>query len=293
MVGNEPADGGYERAQAYYRAGNFARCRAIIDQHLADHPQDSACLTLKGIVLLELDEPQDAIEALRAATTIAPNDPEAWLQTGIALMTDGRLEEASEAFKAAVRLRPDNARALVDLGNVLFMLGRSDEALESLEEASRLRPGDLGILWNLAGMYASAERLDSALAQIQKILEFNPADVAARCDAAWLLFELGRLNEAAQMYGAIRRAQPERDHELYALHGLVMIEIRRQNWRRALMFAIEATKLDRYDFTTALLSYISGKVFDQASDASEDELLARFRDEYREIRGLHVGQSIA
>jgi hypothetical protein len=132
-----------------------------------------------------------------------------------------------------------------------------------------------------------------ALDKLHEILEFNPEDVAAQCDAAWLQFELRRLNEAEELFKAIRDGQPERDHELYALHGLVMIEVLRQDWRRALMHAIEATKLDRYDFTTALLSYISGRLFDQASDVSEDELFQRFEDEYREIRTLHLGQSVA
>ena len=64
MSGIEPADGRYQRTEAYYRAGNFTRCRDMVDQLLADHPQDSACLTLKGIVLLELDEAKEAIDAL-------------------------------------------------------------------------------------------------------------------------------------------------------------------------------------------------------------------------------------
>jgi Flp pilus assembly protein TadD len=293
VAGIEPADAGFERAEAYYRAGNFTMCRDLIEQHLAEHPGDAACLMLNGNVLLELDESKSAIEAFRAATQIAPDEHEAWSQMGIALMTEGRLEDAAEAFRTAVRLNPDNFRARVDLGNVLYMLGRSDKALESLEEASRLRPGDLGILRNLAGMYVSAKRNDSALIKVQEILKFNPSDLAARCDAAWLLFEMRRLNEAAEMFGAIRRDDFERDHELYAIHGLVMIEVRRKNWRQALMLAIEATKLDRYDFTTALLSYISSKLFDQASDVSEDELFQRFEDEYREVRTLHLGQSVA
>ena len=60
-----------------------------------------------------------------------------------------------------------------------------------------------------------------------------------------------------------------------------------------LLPAIEATKLDRYDFTTSLLSYISSKLFDQSTDVTEEELYERFEDEYIEIRSLHGGQSAA
>jgi Flp pilus assembly protein TadD len=293
VAGIEPADDRLQRAEAYYRAGNYAQCRELIEQHLTDHSHDVAPLLLKGTVLLELDEPKAAVDALRVATQFAPDDHDAWSQLGIALMTDGQLASAAEAFRTAVRLNPKNVGAMIDLGNVLYMAGHCAEALESLEQASRLRPGDLGILRNLAGMYVSAGRTSFALAKLHEILEFNPNDVAAQCDAAWLLFESRRLNEAEEIFRAIRDGETERDHELFGLHGLVMIEVQRQDWRRALMHAIEATKLDRFDFTTALLSYISGRLFDQVNDVNEDELFQRFEDEYREIRTLHLGQSVA
>src|SRR5262245_51285050 len=89
VAGTGPANAGLERAEAYFRAGNFPLCLDIVEQQLAAHPSDIAGLLLKGNALLELDEPKSAIESLRAATKIAPDDHEAWSQLAIALMTGG------------------------------------------------------------------------------------------------------------------------------------------------------------------------------------------------------------
>ena len=108
-------------------------------------------------------------------------------------------------------------------------------------------------------------------------------------DAAWLDLQLGRLDEAARSFQTLRRLDPEQEHELYALHGLVMTEIRRQNWREALNLAIEATWLDRYDLTTYLLAFIGGKLFGKIrGEVTEQELNDRFEAEHREHRRLHA-----
>jgi len=172
---SEPAEESYERAWAYYRAGNYARCRELADRLLADHGADDAGLTLKGMALAELDQPEEAIEAFRLAVQIRPDNEEAWAQLGTALVTEGHLAEAAESFRAALRIRRDNHRAMVDLSNVLFILGQVDEAIATLEEARRTRRGDLGILRNLAEMCAS-----DGQSEIRRQQRFQPAGRCAR-----------------------------------------------------------------------------------------------------------------
>jgi hypothetical protein len=137
-------------------------------------------------------------------------------------------------------------------------------------------------------MYLSADQPEAALQATLRLLELEPEDVVAGSDAAWLLLQLNREDEAARVLGKLRQMDRDQDHELYALHGLVMTEIKRRNWRRALEFAIEATRLDRYDFTTLLLKFISSKLFDQECEVQEKELEERFEMEHREYRRLCI-----
>ena len=189
-----------------------------------------------------------------------------------------------------MRLQPGEVSLLIDMGNLLFGLERPEEALETLEHARRLAPGALPILRNLAEMYASLNRQEEALRTTREILELRPDDVLACCDAAGLCLHLEKFDEAAEFFRRLRRIDPAQEHEVYVIHGLVMTEIRRGDWRRAMEFAIEATRLDRCDLTTGFLACISGEVFGASTVArvSLAELATRFEAGQHEHRRLHA-----
>jgi tetratricopeptide (TPR) repeat protein len=285
----KPSDDLYQRGLAFFRAGNFPRARENAQQVLAAEPKDVRALVLLGQTLVEMDEADDALEHLERATQLAPDNVEAWGTLAVALMTAGELNGAVEAFRSLRRLQPGNVAVLVDLANVLFLLGRAPEAIDTLEEAHRHQPGDLAILRNLADMYTSAGRTEKALATTQEILELMPDDILANLDASWLFTQLDQLDQAASVYQRLRHLGMDDEHELYALHGLIMIEVKRRSWRRALDLAIQATRLDRYEFTTTLLAFISGRLFGKTGgEVTEKELTARFEEEHREHRRLYA-----
>jgi tetratricopeptide (TPR) repeat protein len=285
-----PSGEWYERALAYYRAGNFARSRDCAEEALASDSRNVPSLILKGMALIELDRPEDAVGPLNEATTAAPDNPDAWRHFGIALLSAGDRAAALSALQRALRLQPENVPVLIDVGNLLFGLDRSEEALKTLEHARRLAVGDLPILRNLADMYASMSRHDEALRTTREILDLRPDDVVACCDAAALCLQLERFDEAAELFRILRRVDPSQEHEVNAVHGLVMTEIRRGDWRRAMDFVIEATRLDRCDLTTNFLAYISGRLFGTSTLAQVPlaDLVTRFETGQREHRRLHA-----
>ena len=277
----------YQRGLAFFRAGNYQRCLDTADQALAIDPDDGPWLLLKGTALVELGQSDEAIAVLRQATQAAPENPEAWRQLGLALLAGQEYRATIDAFRVALRLQPEDVSLLIDLGNVLFTLGHVEEAIQSLEKARSCRQGDLVILRNLEDIYTAASRHEQALQTTHDILELRPDDVLAHCDAAWLNLRLQRLDESANHFQALRHIDSE--HELYAVHGLVMTEIHRRNWRRALDLAIAATRLDRYEFTTKLLAFISGRLFGKTGgEITLGELDARFEAEHAEHRRLHA-----
>jgi tetratricopeptide (TPR) repeat protein len=285
-----PSGEWYERALAYYRAGNFARSRDCIEEALANDSRNVPSLILKGMALIELDRPDEAVGPLKQATGAAPDNPDAWRHFGVALLSAGERAAALSALQHALRLQPENVPVLTDVANLLFGLDRRGEALDTLERARRLAPGDLPVLRNLADMCASMNRRDEALRTLQEILDLRPDDVVACCDAAALCLQLERFDRAAELFRALRRIDPSPEHEVYAVHGLVMSEIRRADWRRAMDYVIEATRLDRCDLTTNFLAYISGQLFGASTgpQVALAELVTSFESGQREHRRLHA-----
>jgi len=78
-------------------------------------------------------------------TEAVPGCAEAWWGMGLTIMNMGEFDEAIECLKKAVELEPDNQRYVLDLGKHFAMLGMDDEAAQEeekiagIQEAARAR----------------------------------------------------------------------------------------------------------------------------------------------------------
>ena len=70
------AEGWNARATAFFAAGDLGRSAADIARVLALNPDHFGALAGLGMIWTELDEPERALEAYRAALAIHPNKPE-------------------------------------------------------------------------------------------------------------------------------------------------------------------------------------------------------------------------
>lgn len=279
----------FHEAQAYYNAGNFRRCRELVLQSLAQHPDDASLLRLAGKCSLALNL-DDASTFIQRLVNMRPDDLEAWRDLGDALVDEGKLPEAAAALREAHRLRPSDANILVNLGHIEYVLGETDAAIEHLSQAAQREPGNLATLRSLVDMYRRTGRLQEALDTALQITNLQPEDVLATMDVADLNLELGNLDEAVMAYGRLRRIDPEEEHEVYAYHGMIQAEMQRERWRRALDLAVDATRIDRYGLTTDLLAFAVAQVFG-ASDRpapTRAEIDAALAAEQAEHRRLHI-----
>jgi tetratricopeptide (TPR) repeat protein len=280
-------------ARASFDAGDFAGARDKAVAGLADRPDDSELLRLAGLSGLELDDPE-AIDYLERAAAAAPDDPDAWRELGGALTLAGRLQEAGAAFRRAANLRPADTRVLVDLGHVVLGAGQADEALSYFEQARAHEPGNTEALPGLVEVYRRAGRLEDGLRVASELSDARPDDVVAALDVVDLALDLERLDEAEAAVARARSADDDPEHEVYLLHALIEIELRRERWRRALDLAVEATRMDRLGRTTDVLAYVVTQVFGEADRPAPpreevERSLAASRDEHRRLHLEAVG----
>jgi tetratricopeptide (TPR) repeat protein len=239
------------RARAFFEAGDFDRSAALAVEGLAGDPDDPDLLRLAGASALALDE-DNAAAYFAKLVAVAPDEVGAWRDLGMALLAEGRSEEAVAAFRAALELAPDDVDVL-----------RSKLDVEQ-------RSGDL----------------EAALATARAVVEQRPDDVAAALDVAELSLACGHLEDAAAAYRRLRRLDSEPGHPVYVLHGLVAVEIRRGEWRRALEVAIEAAQVDRHRRTTDLIAFIAARLFGPGqtpppSAAEVDRIISQASAEHR------------
>jgi predicted Zn-dependent protease len=140
--------GHYARAYAYHRSGHPDQAMSEVDALLASRPHDPYFLELKGQILLESGRPRDALEALREAAALVPDQPLIGALLGHALISTEDLanfEEAKRVLRAAVARDNDNPFAWYQLGIVYDREG--DQARAALATAER---------YNLVGQPALA-----------------------------------------------------------------------------------------------------------------------------------------
>ena len=161
------------------------------------------------------------------------------------------------------------------------------EAGDSLERAVALRPDDKATIRSLVGIYRGAGRMEDALGAAQRLADADPDDVLSLIEVADLSVALDRLDGAASAYERIRDADDEPEHEVYAPHGLLQVELRREDWTRAHELAEEALRLDNSGRTESVLGFFAAQAAaprpDHPGRVEIDQALAASAAEHRRL----------
>ena len=138
------------------------RWRAMT-QGLRIAPDDAELLNRRGVALLELGRPGDALESFERVLAADPDHLDALGNYGNALLKLNRPAEALAAYERALTTTPENAQLLTNRAVALRRLDRPHEALMSasralvsrpdfaqarfVESVARLTLGDFGAGW--------------------------------------------------------------------------------------------------------------------------------------------------
>ena len=101
----------------------------------AENARKSDTRTDLGTAYLKEGNAPGAVEALRKATQLNPQNATAWERLALAYMASNAHELSEEAFKRSIRLgtSEEPARVVYNYGLLLVKLGRNDEALAQFD----------------------------------------------------------------------------------------------------------------------------------------------------------------
>ncbi len=145
-------------------------------------------------------------EALRAARQLAglqPSNPLAWYWQGQVREHAGELLSALEDLRRAIDLDPNQADARRLLGFVLLSLNRFADAAAHFERLLEEHPDDPRVLGGLACCWRSLGRLREASGVLERLLGRAPDLAPALAERGRLALDQGRSAEAE---GWLRRA---------------------------------------------------------------------------------------
>lgn len=126
-------------------------------------------------------------------------------------------EAARQHLSRAAMLSPRDWKILTALAATYLKLGASEMAMRTLEQAQRLKPGDANIVATLAEIYREEREYELACSAYEQAYDLDPTLKSMRTGLGWSFTQLGRIEEAAQIFVALTRKDPQDSVALLAL----------------------------------------------------------------------------
>lgn len=167
---------------------------------------DPRVFNVKGVLLYQLGDYQEARNALEQAVSLAPaaalpdsDTSRIQANLGRAYRELGEASLALTSFRRAVSLDPTNYEARNYLGETHFRAGNCEDAIFELTQAANLAPDSLSSVSNLAIVLFECDQTEAAVPRIRQALELDSVSIPALYTyLARVYISQGRFNEAVQ-----------------------------------------------------------------------------------------------
>jgi tetratricopeptide (TPR) repeat protein len=143
-------DDRYLVATVMLQQKQFTPASHILEDYVAQRPQDAKAFLGLGMAYLGLLRYSDARNALERLLQLDPNLAEAEYQLGLLEGRQGNRQAAQEHWERAVALKPDHAPALFSLGTVYVEAGDLPRAQSAFERSLAADPNNMKAEYNLA-----------------------------------------------------------------------------------------------------------------------------------------------
>ncbi|WP_167829025.1 tetratricopeptide repeat protein [Streptomyces sp. MZ04] len=241
-----------DQAGTLLAVGRYDDAKALLAQHLADHPDDLDAWDILACSHANLKEFPEAERAFNEVLRLDPEHCGAYTQLSKVLWPQDRLPEATAAAREAVRLQPGRWWTHSALSLVLSVHPPHPpapyyEAFEAAQEAVRLgpdQPGAYKVLCLAAHRIGRHDVVEQALPQW---LRLDPQDDMA---LAWASHSQGsapgvKPAKAADIYAAALAATPNSEQDLRLwLDRAVYHMLRGTRWLALICLAIAGLTVD-------------------------------------------------
>ena len=185
----------YEAGLRHLREGRFGDAQSCCEQVLSQDPGHAAALHLMGLLSLQAERTDQAIEWISNAIRLDPK-PEYLVSLASVLRSQRRHDEALKTLDMAVQLRPADSALWMHLGEVLLEAKRPADALVSFQHASKLKPDNFDAAYKAGALLLDCRRYQEALDGFKLCDRIRPNHAPTLRALALSFRGLNRLEEA-------------------------------------------------------------------------------------------------
>ncbi|OYT71537.1 MAG: hypothetical protein CFK52_07845 [Chloracidobacterium sp. CP2_5A] len=230
----------FEAGQNAHQAGKLSEALGLYDEALALDDALAPIHFQRGMALLGLNRPAEAVAAFERCVAHQPDFRRGWLRLGAAALKIGDAAKAERAFAKALELNPDDAAARLQLarlalaraaapaalellapldagdaeaevnalrGQALLQMNRPADAIAALSKAIAREPSWAEARRRRGDAYAAQNDLEAALTDWQAAYAAAPESELAG-DIAGALLQLNRVDAAQSFLKSARAAFP-------------------------------------------------------------------------------------
>jgi predicted O-linked N-acetylglucosamine transferase (SPINDLY family) len=143
----------FDQLSHLFQMGQLAQANVLLENVLADHPDNVNFLHLGGLIKQNIGEFALAEKLLSTAHALAPEQPDITYNLAVFYVGRGQAAEALPLLLFMAELAPDRGHIWLSLGHSYRQLGQLTKALDSFEKAKKL-----GGSPDLAGIIAMTKR---------------------------------------------------------------------------------------------------------------------------------------
>jgi protein O-GlcNAc transferase len=186
-----------QRAVDLLKRGLLPEALVCLKEAISLHPARAALHFNAAYECLQTGSPK-ALDYIRQALRLDPNDPESWMLRGKIESSFQLLEDCYESFIRAAVIMPTNPLPLAELAAACTKLGKYESAVLHFRHALSLAPNNISVLLGLGELYHELGMLDPARQILSKATTLAPNNAAAHLSLGATLYKLTEFRLALQ-----------------------------------------------------------------------------------------------
>ena len=217
-------------------SGNDVGARQLIEEVLANNPSQVDALKMSATWMIENDQGDEAINALRAVLDQDPDDAEAMSMMATAHQRNGNAQLAQDLLSLAVDASGNAPRETLRFAQLMVREQRFRPAEDALVSALRLNPGNIDLLRALGELHIHTE--DWALVQqVEASLRRLEIDEATQLAESLQLQRIARRDGAAEATAFLQELVEKNEGNTSARIALIQAKLRDNQTDEALKLA--------------------------------------------------------
>ena len=204
-------------ANAYDRLGDFISAKNAYIKVIALRSEYIEAYKNICVVLIKLNELEEAIKYALIANSLAPEDYIFDFIIGTAYMKIKAFEKSIEPFKRALEKAPNNIGNYNSLGTAYMATGNSESAIKCYKCALELKPDNPMTYYNIGSAYQIQQNHEEACIYLEKACELDDDDESFKITLAMSKMKIGDFEAASKIYKTLLLQHPEKENYKYNL----------------------------------------------------------------------------